>query len=294
MSETTLKPPQKIKKPAFSKKTRDILGKLLGYLVMTAIAFIFMIPLLWMISTSLKARWDIFAYPPTWIPEDPQWGNYAEAFSKYPLGRFMLNSAFLVVVNTASQLLVVPIVSYGFARLRFPGKRFVFILLLATMMLPGHIKLIPLYSLYSKLGWIDTYWPMIVPSLFGSSFFIFLMVQYMKTIPKELDEAARIDGAGTFGILYRILLPLCVPPLTIVTVFSFLWTWNEFMHPLIFLNSFEKFPIGVGLAFFRGRYSTEWNLFMAATLVTILPVLVIYFFSQDKLIGGIASVGLKG
>jgi ABC-type glycerol-3-phosphate transport system permease component len=294
MSETTLKPSQKIKEPAFSKKTRDIFGKIIGYLIMTAIAFIFMIPLFWMISTSLKARWDIFTYPPTWIPDDPQWGNYVEAFQKYPLGRFMLNSAFLVVVNTAAQLLVVPIVSYGFARLRFPGKRIIFILLLATMMLPGHIKLIPLYSLYNTLDWIDTYWPMIVPSFFGSSFFIFLMVQYMKTIPRELDDAARIDGASTWGILYRILLPLCVPPLTIVTVFSFLWTWNEFMHPLIFLNTFEKFPIGVGLAFFRGRYSTEWNLFMAATLVTIAPVLIIYFFSQDKLIGGIASVGLKG
>ncbi len=294
MSETTLSPSQNIKKPLFSKKVRDILGKIAGYLVMTAIAFIFMIPLFWMISTSLKSRWDIFTYPPTWIPEDPQWGNYLEAFQKYPLGRFMLNSAFLVVVNTAAQLLVVPIVSYGFARLRFPGKRLTFILLLATMMLPGHIKLIPLFSLYHWLGWIDTYWPMIVPSFFGSSFFIFLMVQYMKTIPRELDDAARIDGASTWGILYRILLPLCIPPLTIVTVFSFLWTWNEFMHPLIFLNTFLKFPIGVGLAFFRGRYSTEWNLFMAATLVTIAPVLIVYFFSQDKLIGGIASVGLKG
>jgi ABC-type glycerol-3-phosphate transport system permease component len=294
MSNITLSKEDRIKQPLFSKKTRTFFKKALGYLVMTAIAFVFMIPLFWMISTSLKQRWDIFAYPPTWIPKDPQWGNYIEAFQKYPLGRFMLNSAFLVVVNTASQLLVVPIVAYGFARLRFPGKKIIFILLLATMMLPGHIKLIPLYSLYTKLDWIDTYWPMIVPSFFGDSFFIFLMVQYMKTIPRELDDAARIDGAGTWGILYRILLPLCVPPLTIVSVFSFLWTWNEFMHPLIFLNTFEKFPIGVGLAFFRGRYSTEWNLFMAATLVTILPVLIVYFFSQDQLIGGIASVGLKG
>jgi multiple sugar transport system permease protein len=294
MSEITINKPDTYKKPLMKKKTRDLLNKILGYLVLTVIALIFMVPLLWMISTSLKERWDIFAYPPTWVPKVAQWGNYLEIFDKYPLGRFMLNSLFLVVVNTASQLLVVPIVAYGFARLRFPGKKIIFIMLLVTMMLPGHIKLIPLYSLYTKLGWIDTYWPLVVPSFFGDSFFIFLMVQYMKTLPKELDDAARIDGAGTWGILYKILLPLCVPPLTIVTVFSFLWNWNEFMHPLIFLNTFEKFPIGVGLAFFRGRYSTEWNLFMAATLVTILPVLVIYFFSQDKLIGGIASVGLKG
>lgn len=294
MSETTVAKRNLYKEPILKKKTRDLIKKILGYTILSLIAFIFMIPFLWMISTSLKERWDIFTYPPTWIPEVPQWRNYLEIFEKYPLGRFMLNSIFLVVVNTASQLLVVPIVAYGFARLRFPGKRVLFILLLATMMLPGHIKLIPLFSLYSKLGWLDTYWPLIVPSFFGSSFFIFLMVQYMKTLPKELDDAARIDGAGTWGILFRIILPLCKPPLTIIGVFSFLWNWNEFMHPLIFLNTFEKFPIGVGLAFFRGRYSTEWNLFMAATLVTIVPVLIIYFFSQDKLIGGIASVGLKG
>jgi ABC-type glycerol-3-phosphate transport system permease component len=283
-----------IRKPLFSKKTRTFLNKSSGYLVLTLIALIFMIPLFWMISTSLKSRWDIFAWPPKWIPDVLHWENYGEAFRKYPLGRFMLNSSFLVVVNIIAELLVVPLVAYGFARLRFPGKKFLFLVLLGTMMLPGHIKLIPLYAIYTKLNWIDTYWPLIVPSFFGSPFFIFLLVQYMKTIPLELDEAARIDGAGTFTILYRIVLPLCWPALTIIIIFTFLWTWNEFMHPLIFLNSFEKYPIQVGLAFFRGRYSTEWNLFMAATLVTLLPVLIVYFFNQKRLIGGIASVGLKG
>jgi ABC-type glycerol-3-phosphate transport system permease component len=261
---------------------------------MTAIALVFMIPLFWMISTSLKARWEVFAWPPQWIPETFHWENYAEAFSKYPLWRFMLNTAFLVVVNILGEMLSVPLVAYGFARLRFPGKRVLFLIMLGTMMLPGHIKLIPLFAIYNRLGWIDTYWPLIVPAFFGSPFFIFLMVQYMRTIPHELDDAARIDGASTWGILYRVLLPLCRPPLTIVLVFTFLWSWNEFMHPLIFLNSFEKFPIQVGLAFFRGRYSVEWNLFMAATLVSTLPILVLYFFSQKQLIGGIASVGLKG
>ena len=156
MSETTVTKQNLYKEPILKKKTRELIKKILGYTLLTLIAFVFMIPFLWMLSTSLKERWDVFAYPPTWIPEVPQWGNYLEIFEKYPLGRFMLNSLFLVVVNTASQLLVVPIVAYGFARLRFPGKRVLFILLLATMMLPGHIKLIPLFSLYSKLGWIDT------------------------------------------------------------------------------------------------------------------------------------------
>jgi len=283
-----------VKGPILSYQSRHWLGQLFTYIGMTALSLVFMIPLFWMMSTSLKARWEIMAWPPQWIPEVMHWENYAEAFAKYPLGRFMLNSAFLVVINIIGQMLSVPLVAYGFARLRFPGKATLFLVVLATMMMPGHIKLIPLYAIYSKLGWLNTYWPLIVPAFFGSPFFIFLLVQYMRTLPRDLDDAARIDGAGTWGILYRVVLPLCKPPLTIIFVYTFLWTWNEFMHPLIFLNSFELYPIQVGLAFFRGRYGVEWNLFMAATLVSILPILVLYFFTQKQLIGGIASVGLKG
>jgi multiple sugar transport system permease protein len=283
-----------MREPLLSPKVRRWLGAGITYLVMTTIALIFMIPMLWMLSTSFKARWEIFAWPPEWIPSTIHWENYVEAFTRYPLGRFMLNTLVLVVFNLIGQMLVVPLVAYGFARLRFPGKNALFVLVLATMMIPGHIKLIPLFTLYNRLGLIDTYIPLIIPAYFGSPFFIFLMVQYMRTIPRDLDDAARIDGAGTWGILYRVLLPLCKPPLTVIFVFTFLWSWNEFLHPLIFLNSFDTFPIQVGLSLFRGRYSVEWNLFMAATLVSILPILILYFFAQERLIGGIASVGLKG
>jgi ABC-type glycerol-3-phosphate transport system permease component len=282
------------RQPVLSRRQRRWLVHGAAYLIMTALAFVFMIPLLWMLSTSFKARWEIFAWPPQWIPDTIHWENYVEAFTRYPMGRFVLNSSILVFANIVGELFAVPLVAYGFARLRFPAKNSLFILMLATMMIPGHIKLIPLFAIYNRLGWIDTYLPLIVPAFFGSPFFIFLMVQYMKTIPRDLDDAARIDGAGTWGILYRVILPLCVPPLTIVVVFTFLWTWNEFLHPLIFLNTFELFPIQVGLAFFQGRYSVEWNLFMAATLISIIPILILYFFSQKQLIGGIASVGLKG
>jgi ABC-type glycerol-3-phosphate transport system permease component len=206
----------------------------------------------------------------------------------------MLNSTILVVLNTIGELISVPLIAYGFARLRFPLKKVLFMLMLSTMMIPGQIKLIPLYSMYSRLGLIDTYVPLALPSLFGNPFFIFLMVQYIRTIPRDLDEAARIDGAGTWTILYRIILPLCKPALTVIIVFTFLWVWNDFLQPLIYLNDFNSYPISVGLAFFQGRYSVEWNLFMAATLVSILPVLVLYFFAQKHLIGGISSLGLKG
>ena len=201
---------------------------------------------------------------------------------------------FLVAANLVGELLAVPLVAYGFARLRFPGKNVLFIVMLGTMMIPGHIQLIPLFAIYTRLGWIDTYWPLIVPAFFGSPFFIFLMVQYMRTLPRDLDDAARIDGAGTWTILYRVILPLCKPPLTIVVVYTFWWTWNDFLQPLIFLNSFELFPIQVGLALFKGRYSVEWNLFMAATLVSLLPDSGALLLCPKQLIGGIASVGLKG
>ena len=285
---------REIRQPRLSKKGRDLIYRIVIYTVMSAIAFVFMIPIFWMLSTALKGRWEILAWPPAWIPEHPQWQNFGDALTRYPFGRFILNTLILVAANTIGELVSVPLVAYAFARLRFPGKNPLFLLMLATMMIPSQVKMIPLFWMFSKADMIDTYWPLILPSFFGTPFFIFLMVQYIKTLPRELDDAARIDGAGTWGILYRVILPLCVPPLTIIAVFTFLWTWNAFLDPLIYLNSFESFPVSLGLAMFRGRYSVEWNLFMAATLITILPVLILYFFSQNKLIGGIASVGIKG
>lgn len=275
-------------------RVKKIFGYSLTYIVLTVIALVFMLPLFWMLSTSLKARQDIMAWPPTWIPSEIHLENYATAFSSYPLAQFMLNSAILVVGNMIGELISVPIIAYGFARLNFPYKRVLFILMLSTMMIPPQIKLIPLYQMYSRLGLINTYVPLILPAFFGNAFFIFFMVQYMRTIPRDYDEAARIDGAGTWTILFRVILPLCKPVLAVIVVFTFLWVWIDFLQPLIYLNDFNRYPISVGLAFFKGRYSVEWNLFMAATLVSLLPIMILYFFAQKHLIGGLSSVGLKG
>ncbi len=269
-------------------------GRALVYALMTFLALIFMLPIFWMASTSLKMPQEIFAWPPEWIPSEPQWGNYAEAFGKYPLARYMLNSAILVLANIIGGLISTPIIAYGFARFDFPGKHVLFLLMLSTMMVPGHIKLIPMFWLYQKLGLIDTYWPLILPAFFGNPFFIFLMTQFIRTIPRDLDDAARIDGAGAWGILYRIIIPLSRPALTVVVVFTFVWVWNDFLEPIIFLRDWNSYPISVGLAFFQGRYSVEWHLFMGATLVSIIPILVVYFFAQRHLIGGLASIGIKG
>ncbi len=285
---------EQLRRSTRQRRARKLLGHAIVYAIMIALACVFMLPIFWMASTSLKMPRELMAWPPEWIPSNPQWGNFAEAFGKYPLARYMLNSTILVIANIVGALLSVPVIAYGFARFNFPFKNVLFILMLSMMMVPGHIKLIPLYVLYLRLGMIDTYWPLILPAYFGSPFFIFLMTQFMRTIPKDLDDAARIDGAGTWGILYRIIIPLCRPALTVVVVFTFLWTWNDFLEPIIFLRDYDSFPISVGLAFFQGRYSIEWHLFMGATLVSILPILVVYFFAQRHLIGGLASIGIKG
>lgn len=264
------------------------------YAALLVLSLVFMIPLFWMLSTALKSRFEVFAYPPEIIPDPIQWNNFREIFTRVPLARYIGNTLFLVLANIVGQLFAVPLVAYSFARLRFPGRETIFFIVIATMMVPSQVTLIPLYTLYRSLGMVDTYWPLILPAFFGNPFFIFLMRQYIKTIPRDLDDAARIDGAGTWGILYRIIMPLCVPPLTIVMVYQFLWTWNDFLEPLIYIGDTSMYTLQLGLSMFRGLYTVEWHLLMAAALVSVLPQLIVYFLVQRKLIGGIASVGLKG
>ena len=285
---------RQLRRSAARRRLTRFIGHAVVYALMIFLALLFMLPIFWMASTSLKLPREIFAWPPEWIPSSPQWGNYAEAFGKYPLARYMLNSGILVIANVIGGLISVPIISYGFARFDFPFKNALFLLMLSTMMVPGHIKLIPLFWLYSRLDMIDTYWPLILPAYFGNPFFVFLMTQFIRTIPRDLDDAARIDGAGAWGILYRIIIPLSRPALTVIVVFTFVWVWNDFLEPIIFLRDWDSYPISVGLAFFQGRYSVEWHLFMGATLVSIIPILVVYFFAQKHLIGGLASIGIKG
>ncbi len=283
-----------IRTPLLSRRWRLFLGHSLAYLVMSALAFVFMVPLFWMLSTSLKSRWEVFAWPPQWIPVPAHWENFRLIFERVPLWRYAGNTVILVIGNLIGQLFAVPLVAYAFARLRFPGRNTLFFLMIATMMIPYQVTMIPLFTIFQRLGLVNTYVPLILPAFFGGPFFIFLMHQYIKTLPRDLDDAARIDGAGTWAILYQIILPLCRPPMTIVVVYTFWFTWNDFLHPLIYLNDISKFTIQLGLAMFRGRFDVEWNLLMAATLLAVLPLLIVYFFAQRHLIGGIASVGLKG
>lgn len=275
-------------------RARRTLGKVLWYVVLTALGILFALPFFWMLSSSLKVEADIWIYPPKWFPDPVLWENYPKALELMNFPRLLFNTLFLVIVGTFGIVLSSSWVVYGFSRFRFKGRDALFVVLISTLMLPSQVTLVPLYIMYKELGWLNTYLPLLVPAYFGSAFYIFLLRQFFLTIPTELDDAAKIDGCGYIGIWWRILLPLCKPALVTVIVFSVIFGWNDFLWPLIVLNDAQLFNLSLGLATFRGLYNTQWGYLMAASVVVLLPCLVLYFVAQRFIVEGIALTGLKG
>ena len=281
--------------PRFPRLPRIMHAAFVYALLILASLFI-LLPVGWMLTAALKPDTaPVFTFPPEWFPTEYwNWETFREALFKEQFIRYTANSAFLVFMNVIGVVISSSLIAFPFARLRFRGKNALFTFLIATMLLPAPVLLIPQFLLFYQIGWYGTYYPLWVPSFAGNAFFIFLMRQYMRSIPIELDEAARVDGAGYWTIYWRIVMPLCVPVLTVAAVFQFIGTWNDFFGPLIYLDDPEKFTLALALARLVQKVGTEWNEVMAANLIVILPVLLVYFFAQDKLIGGIANVGLKG
>ncbi len=266
------------------------------YVILIAAAIAFLLPLLWMIGTSLKPKDQIFAYPLVWIPNPPQWQNYPAALNN-PSFKFMLflqNSLYYALASTVGIVISCSFVAYAFARLRWWGRDFWFIVTLSTMMIPYPVTLIPLFLLFKQIGWIGTFKPLIIPNFLGTAFYIFLLRQFFLSIPIDLSDAARIDGASELGIFWRIVLPLSKPALATVALFTFLYAWNDFLGPLIFLNDGNKYTLAVGLAAFRGQNRTQWDLMMAAATVVTMPIVVLFFFAQKQFIQGITLTGMKG
>jgi multiple sugar transport system permease protein len=277
------------------KRAQEAIANTIGYILLGVITVTVLIPLAWTVSSSLKAVHEMYAFPPKWIPDKPLWQNYVEAWNYLPFFRFFLNTTLLVVLNSVGQLVSIPLVAYGFARLRFKGRNVMFMLLLSMMMVPWYVQLIPTYIMYKELGWVGTYLPLFVPSFFATNaFVIFLMRQYLMTIPRELDEAARVDGASYLQVLFHVLLPLLKPVITIMLVFTFLDVWNDYLGPLLFLSGRENYTLAIGLAFFRTRIGNLLNYLMAMSVVMLVPPTIIYFLAQRHIIGGIAAVGIKG
>ena len=273
-------------------KMFNISKSLLKHIVIYALAFITLVPFIWMILTSLKDMSEIFVYPPKWLPDEWQFDNYRKAFEAAPFGRYYFNSIFVAVTVTVGQLITCSMAAFAFARLQFKGRNILFYLFLGTMMIPYNVTMIPSFLVLYWLGWIDTYYALIVPGL-ASAFGTFLLRQFFITIPKELEEAAYIDGATKLQVLRRIIVPLAKPALATLAVFTFMGVFNDFIWALIVLNSEDMQTVQLGLAIFRDRYLTQWDLLMAGSVTAVLPILIVFFFAQKYFIQGITLSGLK-
>lgn len=269
------------------------LRKVVGYVALVALAVIALTPLLWMLSTSLKDNTNVFTYPPQWIPSDWKFDNYTSLWDDLPMNRWLFNTFFISTAVVLSQLVFCSMAAYAFARMQFKGREPLFYLFLASLMVPYQVTLIPAFVLISRLGWIDTYQGLIIPQL-STPFGIFMLRQFFLTLPKELEEAARLDGASYWRIYRTILIPLSKPALIAFGVFSFIGMWGDFLWPLIVVNSPEKMTLTVGLNYLSNSYNTDWARLMAGDVISLLPLMFVYAIAQRYFIQGIAMTGLKG
>ncbi len=277
------------------------LGRAILYLVAISSSALFMFPFVWTVLSSLKTGGELFRFPPTWFPEVPQFQNYPKVFEIVTWATWTWNSTLVAVVSTFGAVLTAALVGYSFARFRYPARDVLFIITLSTMMLPVEVTLIPLYLMFAKIGWLDSYKPLIIPSFFGgSAFLIFLMRQFFLSIPLDLDEAARIDGAGYVRIFWQILMPLSIPVTATAAVLTFMSQWNEFLYPFIYLNTKTKYTLAIGIRYFQAvagfadDTEPKYHLLMAASVMMTAPIIILFFLAQRYLVQGIVMSGIKG
>ena len=278
------------------KSTSELATKTVCMLLLILGVLPFLLPFVWQFETAVKPRDQILVYPPQWIPREWHWENFYIAwFGSVPFTRFLLNTSIITAANIIGQTLSAAAVAFGFARITFAGRNFLFVVLLGTMMVPPQVTQIPLFVIFKEIGWINTFLPLIVPAFFGGgAFFIFLLRQFFLTIPDELEDAARIDGASSIDIFLRIFVPLSKSALTVVVVFSYITHWNDFFGPLIYLTSKETKTLALGLAMFKDLYTINYNLSMAAAFLVMLPCVIVFFVAQRFFVEGIVMSGLKG
>ncbi|MBO0793493.1 MAG: carbohydrate ABC transporter permease [Ktedonobacteraceae bacterium] len=280
-------------------KRRKSRAKLMGiprHFILIVFSIAFLLPLYWMVTSALKSDNQIFAQPIVWWPPQPRWDNFIKALN-YPGFPFLLmlwNSIFYSGTVVIGTVISSALVGYGFARLPFPGRNILFTLTLATLMIPGIVTFIPTYVLFKSLGMIGSYAPLIAPNFLGNAFYIFMMRQFFLGLSWELSEAAKIDGAGEFRIFWQIMLPLVVPALIVIAIFTLLSTWQDFFGPLIYLSDPQQYPLSLGLFAFKGQRTTEWALLMAGSTLVTLPLIGVFMFTQRYFVQGVAMTGLKG
>jgi multiple sugar transport system permease protein len=287
-------PIDRLEGPAPPSEPGRILRKVLGYLALAGVAAFAVLPFLWMLSTSLQTLNELVAYPPTWIPEQPQWQNYTSLWRDFPMSAWIWNSFKVSALVTLGTVVTCAMAAYAFARLEFPGRNILFVAFLVTMMIPGMVYQVPKFALIQRLGWQNTHLALIVPALSGA-FGVFMLRQFFLTLPKELEEAARLDGAGHWTIFTRIILPLSGPALATLAVFTFVGTWNDFLNPLLFIDDFEKYTLQVGLSFLDEQHRTvvNFNRLMAGDVIALIPMIAIFILAQRYYVRGIAMTGIK-
>lgn len=267
-------------------------GTLLTYVVLLLLAISMLIPFLWMVSTSLMGELEVYQFPPTFIPSTWKWNNFLEAMTLQPFGRFFLNTAVVAAASVAGQLVFCSMAAFAFARLRFSGRDRLFAVYLGTMMIPAIVTLIPAFLIINMFGWMNTYWALFTPTL-SSVWGIFLLRQFFQTIPRDLEDAARVDGASDFTIFWKIIIPLSKPALATLAIFSFMTAWKDFLWPLIVTNRTDMRTVEVGIAGFSNLYSTDWPHQMAAAVVVMLPIVIVFFLAQKYFVRGITFTGIK-
>jgi multiple sugar transport system permease protein len=276
------------------KRVISTLRSILIHAALLPAAFLFLLPFFWMLGTSLKTDAQLYAYPPVWIPNPHNWANYPNAVTYITFFLYMRNTLTIAVVSTIGALISCSLVAYSMARIPWPGRNILFILTVATLMLPFQVTLIPLFLVFKNLGWVGDFRPLIVPHFFGSGLYIFLLRQFFMTIPMELSEAARIDGAREFRIYWSVILPLAKPALATVAIFEFIARWRDYLGPLIYLNNQKLYTLSLGVYEYSSQYGREWGLLMAASVLITLPIILLFFFLQKTFVQGITLTGIKG
>lgn len=269
-----------------TKTKKQKISSIIIFMILVLGAFIILFPIAWMLSTALKSAPEVAQYPPKLLPSKPMWENFGIAWQKAPFTRYTINTLIIVAFNIVGGVLSNSLVAYGFAKIEFKGRKILFRLVLATMMIPGFVTLVPQYVIFSKLGWVDTYLPLIVPVFCGNAFHIFMMRQFYRTIPNELIEAAKVDGAGHFYIWGKLIMPLVRPVLATVALINFKTAWGDFQGPLLYLSDRTKYTLQLGLQVFKGQGYTEWNYLMAVSFLSMIPILLLFFCFQNYFIEG--------
>lgn len=293
--------PVDIQKPKRRASISDIIIGVLKYTMLIVLAITFVLPFIWMFVSALKNDPQVYTIPPVWIPNPAFWENFPNAWGQLDFNRYVFNSVFLYGLPvTIAVTISSSFIAYGFSRLQWPGRDWMFGIVLATLMIPYAVTMVPLFIIWRNFGLINTYWPLVIPAFFGSAYGIFLLRQFYLTVPQELSDAARIDGSNELGIWWRIMLPLAKPALTVVALFTFIGTWNDYLGPLIYINRPEQFPVALGVNQLRlaatgmGTTANVYPYLMAVSTIVTIPVIVLFYFAQRTFIEGVTTTGLKG